>query len=153
MIERVVRHRDMRGQFEFAAHAKNMVPQDERFVLAKSNRGLHVFARDEDALALPLGALRGAFGPRLQVNEERRGEAIMEMRLGLERRYLAEVRKALLRRGLDPTEEYLGLHYCVLRLEARLPELLGLPREVARLTSGKASQQIVLSRYAGRRSA
>lgn len=148
MIERVVRHRDLRGQFHFATEAKNLIAQHGRLVLAKSHRGLHVLARGKDDMVPPLRALRGAYGPRLYVNAGRRGEPVMEVRIGLERRYLAGVRDELLRRGANPSEEYTGLHYCVLRFEARFPALLGLPDEVARLTAGKASQQVVLSGYA-----
>jgi translation elongation factor EF-G len=143
-----VRHRDRRGQFDFAAHAKHLVPQDGNFVIAKSHRGLHLLARSEDDLAAPLRTLRGAYGSSLHINPEQRGEPVMEVRIGLERRYLPEVREALQRRGANASEEYLGPHYCVLRFEARLAALLGLTGEIATLASGKSSQQIVLSGYA-----
>jgi translation elongation factor EF-G len=147
MMERLVRRRDARGQFSFATQAKAVVPQREEFVLAKSHKGLHLLARSEDALVLPLRALRAAFGPALQVDAPQRGEPVMEVRIGLERRHLSRVRHALGRRGVNASEEYVGAHYCVLRFEAPLEALLGLPVELAEFTSGRATDQILLSGY------
>jgi translation elongation factor EF-G len=110
---------------------------------------LHVLARDEPSLGLPLAVLRAAYGPMLDVQERERGEPIMDVRIGLEKRCLQEVRAALMLRGANPSEEYVGAHYCVLRFEAPLADLLGLPKQLAQLTSGKATHQIVLSRYGG----
>ena len=147
MIERLVRHRDLRGQFQFAVQAKTRVPQDGAFVLAKSHRGLHLLAREEYDLALPLRALCGAYGSNLRIDGKQQGEPIMDVRVGLELRHLPAVREELHRRGMSPSEEYVGTHYCVLRFEARIAALLGVPGELARLTSGKATQQILLSGY------
>lgn len=147
MRERLVRRRDARGQFGFATEAKAVVPQREEFVLAKSHKGLHLLARSEDALVLPLRALRAAFGPALQVDAPEGGEPVMEVRIGLERRHVPQVRDALERRGVNPSEEYVGAHYCVLRFEAPPEALLGLPTELAGLTSGRATDQILLSGY------
>lgn len=148
MIERLVSRRDVCGQFHFASEAKTRVPEHEDFLLAKSHRGLHVLARDEHALVLPLRVLRAAYGANVEIGGRRPAKAVMEVRIGLEQRYLQKVRAALLRRGANPSEEYVGAHYCVLRFEAPLAELLGLPLELRELTCGKAAHQIVLSRYA-----
>jgi hypothetical protein len=147
MMERLVRRRDARGQFSFATQAKAVVPQREEFVLAKSHKGLHLLARSEDALVLPLRALRAAYGPAMEVDTPAQGEAIMDVRIGLERRHMPQVRLALGRRGANPSEEYVGAHYCVLRFEAPLEALLGLPVELAEFTSGRATDQMLLSGY------
>ena len=40
-----------------------------------------------------------------------------------------------------------GAHYCVLRFDAPARRLLGLPLEIAKLTSGRATQQMIVSGY------
>lgn len=147
MIERLVRRKDARGQFRFATEAKRMIPERGDVVLAKSHRGLHLLARNEHALVLPLRVLRAAYGSGVEVDGRRSGKPVMEVRIGLERRHLPEVRKGLVRRGASPSEEYVGAHYCVLRFEAPLGDLLGLPGELRELTRGRATHQIVLNRY------
>jgi hypothetical protein len=147
MIERLARRTDRRGQFSFAAEAKRRVPERDDFVLAKSHRGLHLLAREEDALAFPLRVLRSAFGSSVAVDRMPGGKPVAEVRVGLEKRHLPQARAALRRRGANPSEEYVGMHYCVLRFEAPLAALLGLPSELAALTSGKASHEIVLTRH------
>jgi hypothetical protein len=146
MIERLVQHRRTRGQFRFAAEAKRNLPSRDDVLLAKSHRGLHVLARDERALARSLDLLRSAYGPAMAISPVEGAAPRIEVRVGLENRHLAQVRAALRRRGANPSEEYLGPHYCVLRFQASPASLLGLPGELAALSDGKASSQVVLLR-------
>lgn len=148
MIERLVRRRDARGQFAFATEAKRRIPAQHEVVLAKSHRGLHVLGPDEPSLALPLQRLRCAYGAAVAIEPAPEGKPLVEVSVGLENRYLPRVRAALWRRGANPSEEYRGPHYCVLRFQAAPAALLGLPAELASLTGGKASHEIVLRRYA-----
>jgi hypothetical protein len=74
------------------------------------------------------------------------GEARAEVRVGLENRYLPGVRAALRRRDANPSEEYRGPHYCVLRFQALPGDLLGLPAELDALTHARATHEIVLRR-------
>ena len=155
-IEQLVRRRDTRFQYGFANEARNVVPDRGDFVLASSHRGLHVLARDEESLAPPIEALRGLYGERLEVEPPRvrliEGvqveEPIMHVRISTEVRYLEAVKEALAARGANPSEEYVRSRYCVLRYEAPLADLLGLPAELGRLTLGTAQHWIVLSHYA-----
>lgn len=152
MIERLVRHRETRGQFRFASEAKAIVPPRPEYLLAKSHRGLHVLGPSEHALVLPLRLLRAKYGGAVSIEPsstepEERGMPTMEVRIGLENRYVREMVRALRRRGVNASEEYVGVHHCVLRFDALLPDLLGLPGELAELTEGKATHEIVLSRY------
>jgi translation elongation factor EF-G len=96
---------------------------------------------------MPLDMLHATYGTELLIRGQMLGEPVMEVRIGLERRYLPEVRNALWRRKANASEEYDGPHYCVLRFEAPVSDLLGLPVELADLTSGRLSHQIVLTRY------
>jgi translation elongation factor EF-G len=116
-------------------------------VLAKSHKGLHVLARNEKDVRMPLDMLQATYGSDVLVRVQMLGEPVMEVRIGLEKRYLPEVRSALWRRSANASEEYDGPHYCVLRFEAPASALLGLPMELTDLTSGRLSHQIVLTRY------
>jgi len=59
-IEQLVRRVDTRFQLGFATEAKERLPASDAFELNASPRGLHVLARNEDALVEPVSALRGA---------------------------------------------------------------------------------------------
>ena len=152
-IEQLVRRRDTRFQFGFANEARNLVPDHEEFVLAASHQGLHVLARNEEGLATPVGVLREVYGEDLEVappivRRSERGEPVMHVRIAIDVRHLDAVKAALLARGANPSEEYVRANHCVLRYEAPLADLLGLPTELAQLTQGSARHWIVLSHYA-----
>ena len=72
----------------------------------------------------------------------------MHVRISTETRYLDAIKGALDKRGAVPSEEYVRSSYGVLRYEAPLADLLGLPGELSLLTCGKAKHWIVLSHYA-----
>jgi hypothetical protein len=146
MIERLVHHRRGRGQFRFAAEAKRNFPPRDDVLLAKSDRGLHVLARDTRALARSLDLVRSAYGHAVAIEPVDGDEPLIEVRVGLENRHLPRVRAALRRRGANPSEEYLGPHYSVLRFQAAPASLLGLAGELAALTDGRATNQAVLLR-------
>lgn len=155
-IEQLLRRKDTRFQFGFATEAKERVPDGDDFLLSASNKGLHVLAKNEDGLATPVDVLREAYGDRLEIQPPRvrliEGvqvqEPIMHVRISLETKYLAAVKRALDGRGATPAEEYVRSTYGVLRYEAPLAGLLGLPAELAKLTEGTAKHWIVLSHYA-----
>jgi hypothetical protein len=147
MIERLARRRNARGQFRLASEAKTLIPVRQDLLVAKSHRGLHLFGRDEECLEAPVRALRAAYGSNVVIQPRSLGEPAVAVRIGLERSELGRVRCALSRRGANPSEEYEGVHYCVLRFEARPTELFGLPAELAALTSGRFSHQILLTGY------
>jgi predicted membrane GTPase involved in stress response len=151
-----MRRKDTRFQLGFATQAKQLVPRRDEYLLSASHNGLHLFARNEDGLAAPVGLLREVYGPDLDVQPPRvrliEGvqvqEPIMHVRISLKLRYADLAKRALDARGAMLTEEYVRSAYCVLRFEAPLAQLLGLPDELARLTEGTARHWIVLSHYA-----
>ena len=155
-IQQLVRRKDTRFQFGFANEAKDLVPTRDEFVLAASPKGLHVLARNEESLQAPVEVLREVYGPKLEVQPPevrliegvQLQEPIMHVRISTETRYLDAIKGALDKRGAVPSEEYVRSSYGVLRYEAPLSDLLGLPAELALLTSGKAKHWIVLSHYA-----
>lgn len=155
-IEQLVRRVDTRFQLGFATQAKERVPASEGFELTASRRGLHVLARNEDALAGPVSVLRGAYGPSLEVGLPtvrliegvQVQEPIMHIRITLDTAHQEVVKRALLLRGALLEEEHARTRRAVLRFEAPLARLIGLPAELVRLTSGSAKYWIVLSHYA-----
>jgi predicted membrane GTPase involved in stress response len=155
-IEQLLRRTDTRFQFGFATEAKELVPQRDEFLLSASRKGLHVLARNEESLALPVDVLRDVYGPRLEVQPPRvrliEGvqvqEPIMHVRVSLQTPHLSAVKRALEARGARLTEEYSRASYSVLRYEAPLADLLGLSDELSRLTEGSARHWIALSHYA-----
>ena len=155
-IEQLVRRMDTRFQLGFATEAKERVPASGGFALTASRRGLHVLARNEDGLAGPVSVLRGAYGPSLEVGQPAARliggvqvqEPIMHVRITLETAYREAVKRALRSRGAVLEEEHARSRRAVLRYEAPLARLIGLPAELVRLTSGRAKYWIVLSHYA-----
>ncbi len=155
-IEQLVRRKDTRFQFGFATEAKKLMPAHGAFLLSASSNGLHVLARNEDELATPVAVLHDVYGSKLEVQPPRvrfiRGaqlqEPIMQVRISLLLRYADVVRQALRTRGAAQTAAHSLSRYCVLRYEAPLAGLLGLPDELARLTGHTAKHWIVLSHYA-----
>jgi hypothetical protein len=61
---------------------------------------------------------------------------------------IESVKVVLEKRGAALQEEYLRPSYCVLRYEAPLADLLGLPGELAQASAGRARHWIALSHYA-----
>lgn len=155
-IEQIVRRADTRFQLSFAAEARERLPRSDAFALVGSRRGLHVLARNEDGLSEPLAVLRSAYGDALQVGPPtvrlmralEVQEPIMHVRISLEAKYREAAKAALAARNaiLEGEHEHSG--QAVLRYEAALMLLLGLPRELTGLTSGTARYWIVLSHYA-----
>lgn len=155
-IEQLVRREGTPFQFAFATEAKGLLPGGAEFLLNASQKGLHVLARNEEALGTPLEALREVYGPSLRVDAPRvrliegvqLQEPIMHVRISLRTQFRDLVKRALRRRGVAPSEEYVRPTYSVLRYEAPLADLLGLPAELASLTDGSAKHWITLSHYA-----
>ena len=152
-IQQLLRRNDTRFQFGFARQARNLIPARDEFVLTASREGLRVLGRNEDALRLPLEVLRDVYGPKLDVRppEVRFAQAqepIMHVRISVETGLLDAVKDVMEKRGAALQEEYVRPNYCVVRYEAPLADLLGVPDELALATSGRRSRHwVVLSHY------
>jgi hypothetical protein len=154
-VEQLLRRRDTRFQLGFARQAKKLVPDGNEFLVAPSRQGLHVLARHEEALAPPVAVLRDAYGDSLDVqppqvrviHEPFPQEPVMHVRIRAEVRDLEAIKEALRARGARLDEEYLRSSYGVLRYEAPLARLLGLPEDLSRLTTGRAQHWTALSHY------
>jgi hypothetical protein len=138
-IEQLLRRKDTRFQLGFASEAKDLVPDRDDFLLSASQKGLHVLAKNEDSLTMPVEVLR-AEGVQVQ-------EPVMHVRICLHRRHLDPVKQALENRSATLTEQYARSSYCVLRFEAPLADLLGLSAELGKLAEGTAKHWVALSHY------
>jgi predicted membrane GTPase involved in stress response len=155
-IEQLVRRADTRFQLGFATEAKARMPEHAEFLLSPCEKGLRVLARNEDGLSLPVEVLREAYGPALEVSPPvvrmidgpQPQEPVMHVRISLRVPFLEAVKQAMLARGVPLQEQYLRGRHAVLRYEAPLAGLLGLPAELSRLTGGSAQHWIALSHYA-----
>jgi predicted membrane GTPase involved in stress response len=160
-IEQLVRPTDTRLRLRFVAEASELFPEDEEYVVAPSSAGLLILGRNEQALEMPVDILREVYGfgiavhpPRARlIPGSRTREPVMHVRISLERRFAERVKDAMAIRGATPTEEYASANYCILRYEAPLACLLGLPAELSQLTGGKARHWTALSHYAHSRGA
>lgn len=154
-LEQLVRRRGKGAQLSFATEAMQHLPRRNDFVPAPSPLGLHLLARDEEALEGANRALSDVYGERLDVlppkvrviEGVRQEEPIMHVEINVDRRYEAKVRRAMKRRNARPAAEFERL-FSVMRYEAPLADLLGLEEELDRLTGGKALCWMALSHYA-----
>jgi hypothetical protein len=152
-IQQRLRRKDTRFQFGFARQAKDIVPARDEFALTASREGLRVLGRNEDALRLPVEVLHDVYGANLDVQPPevrfvRTEEPIMHVRVSADTRFLEAVKDVLRNRGATLQEEYVRPNYGVVRCEAPLADLLGLPGELSLATAGRARHWIVLSHYA-----
>lgn len=149
-LECRVHHRSRRDHFAFAQEAKARLASAPGLLLGKSHRGLHLIADRERPLEKALATLRENYGNVLHVERNERCEPIVEARIGIERRHLAAARAALRRRGGNPTEEYGGVHYCVLHVQLPAGRLLGLAAELDALSAARATHQFIVSGWRDR---
>ena len=155
-IEQVARRTDTRFQIGFATEAKELFPDNDEYLIAGSRAGLHILGKNEEALAMPLEILREVYGPRIAVEEPRVRligdvqvqEPVMHVRISLEKRFAGAVKRAMRQRAAALEEEYARETFCVLRYEAPLARLLGLPAQLAELAGGRAKHWTALSYYA-----
>ena len=155
-IQQLLRRKDTRFQLGFAHEARDILPRSDDIHLTPSPKGLQVFGRTEDALERPVEVLRDIYGAKLYVQPPQvrliEGvqvkQPVMHVRIRGEKSLLAAVKRALLERGAVPGEEDVQSNAFVLRYEAPLAHLLGLPAELALLGGDRLEHRITLSHYA-----
>ncbi len=159
-IEQLTKQRDERFQLRFARAAAALLAPSEEVELHASADGLAVRGRNEDALEFPLSILRERYGDHLQAGPPRvrfwedgtrnahPHEPIMQVRIASARAFLDAIERELSMRGVDVQERHLARANGVLRGEAPLARLLGLPARLRAVTNGSAQHWVVLSHYA-----
>jgi hypothetical protein len=156
-IEQLVRCTNAGLRSRFAAEASELFPETDEYRLAGNPAGLLVLAQNEQALEEPVDILREVYGggigiepPRARhIGGARPQQPVMHVRISLERRHADAVKEAMSKRGAMPSAEHASANYAVLRYEAPLARLIGLPAELARLAGAGATHWTALSHYAG----
>ena len=128
--------------------------EDVRFVA--SEHGLKILAADEDTLTSVAQVLRELYGDFVEVHPpsvrllpgQPAQQPVMSVRISTRRDFSGEVRAELRGRGTTIVEESSRSRRFIVRGEAPLAHLLGLPQQLAMLTDGTAVHWIRLSQYA-----
>jgi hypothetical protein len=155
-LESLARSRSGGPQKEFARRAKlALVDTDDLFARPLAD-GLVLFAANEDALEGPARILRDVYGDMVELQAPRvrtipgepTQEPVMNVRITARQEHTGAILAELRRRGVGVTEECFRGRQFIVRAEAPLALLLGLPAALDRLTDGSAAHAIRLVRYA-----
>jgi hypothetical protein len=155
-LETLARKRFVPRQIEFAHHARQAMHNTDDVRFESSEHGLKIFAADEDTLVNVAQVLHELYGDFVEVRPPNvrlipgnpAQQPVMSVRISTRRDYSGEVRGELSGRGATILEECSRSRVFIVRGEAPLANLLGLPRRLAALTDGTAVHWIRLSHYA-----
>ncbi len=155
-LEALARKRGTRSQIEFAQDAKRMLRDTDDALFEAMDRGLVIFAANEDAIQASAQVLEENYAGSVEVRRPvvrlMRGEPVQEpmmyVSVTARREHAGIVAQKLRARGVSIAEETLRRREVVVRGEAPLACLLGLPAELAQATDGSASHVIRLTHYA-----
>ena len=155
-LQTLARSNDERPQIDFARQAALVLPESDEIFLEPLEDGLAIFAANEDALAPPRQRLEEVYGKAVEVRPpnvrliagEPVQEPVMNVRVRAKRCYITEVLHVLRFRGVKIVEECLRPREFIVRGQAPMRDLMGLPEELAGVTAGTASHWIRLAHYA-----
>ena len=155
-LETLARRRRTHSQMEFALEAKRMLRDTDDVLFEPLDRGLAIFATNEDVLQNPVRVLEEIYANGVEVRRpivrflpgEPVQQPMMYVRVRARREHAGVVLQGLRFRGVKIVEEALRRREVVVRGEAPLVNLMGLPKELVDLTEGTASHLIHLSHYA-----
>ena len=159
-IEALARRRATLRQIEFAREACTLFEDSDDAVFQPVDHGLAIFAAHEKALDAPRRILASTYGESIEVRGPKvrtipgppLQEPVMHVRIESRREDEAAVLRELRLRGARVIEECRRGRIFIVRAEARLERLLGLPATLDRLTDGSAAQALSLLRYDPRES-
>lgn len=154
-IERHCSHRAEPFQFGFARQAMLTLPDDEEFAFQAGPRGLLILAETEMALERPVKRLTDMYGDMVRIGPPkvryRRGARTEEPHMGLRVLCAPEhyeiVREDLRVRRAAILDAEVNGRFGIVRARAPLAGLIGYPRTLAQLTSGRAQLVMWLSHY------
>ena len=155
-LETLARKRQTRSQMEFALEAKRMMRDTDDVLFEPLDHGLAIFAANEEALDDPIRILEEFYADRVEVRRptvrflpgKPVQQPVMYVRVRARREYAGAVVQKLAQRGVKIVEEAYRRREIVVRGEAPLADLIGLPAELVDLTRGTASHLIRLTHYA-----
>ena len=153
-LETLARKRASVRQIDFAREARRVLADTDEVVFQPLDLGLAILAANEDALEEPRRILREMYGDFVEVRDPRvrympgPHEPIMHVRITAKRDNAPAILRELRNRGARLLEECTRNRVYVVRAEARLATLLGLPARLDEITEGLAMHSIRLIRYA-----
>jgi hypothetical protein len=155
-IETLARGRSADSQMDFARRAREALQDTDELLSRPLPAGLALFAANEDALEGPARILRDLYGESVELRAPRARiipgnpaqEPIMNVRVTARAEYSVAILAELRRRGARILEECVRGRTFIVRAEAPLVLLIGLPGALAARTDGTANHAIRLVRYA-----
>ena len=155
-LESLARRRATTSQLDFARDARKMLVDSDDAMFEAHEHGLAIFTANEDALAAPAKVLREMYGDFVELRRPRvrviagnpPQQPIMHARITARREFSLAIRAELRRRGALLLEHCSRGSIEIIRAEAPLASLLGLPARLDELTRGSAAHAIRLVRYA-----
>ena len=155
-LETLARSRATLSQLDFAREAKRALFDTDDVLTEPLDRGLAIFAANEEALEEPRRVLQDLYGDHVVLRHpkvrympgEPPQEPIMHVRITAKREHAARVLQELRMRRARILEECVRARIVVVRAEAPLAVLLGLPALLDVVTEGTAVCTIRLLRYA-----
>jgi hypothetical protein len=155
-LETVVSRRAAADQLSFAREASRLLTDSDEVMYEPVERGLAILAANESALREPRLILRDRYGELVDMKRpsvryvpgEPVLEPIMHVRVTARREYAAALLAELRRRDARILEECVRSRMLIVRAEAPLARLLGLPAFIDEATDATAMHSIRLVRYA-----
>ena len=155
-LESLARRRATTSQLQFARDARKVLADSDDAVFEAHEHGLAMFAANEDALDGPMQVLRAMYGDFVEVRRPRvrvipgnpPQQPIMHARITARGEFGQRIRAELRRRGARLLEHCTRGAIEIVRAEAPLASLLGLPMRLHVITAGTATHEIRLVRYA-----
>ena len=155
-LETLARRKRAPSQMEFARQARGALTDSDELLVRPLATGLALFAANEDALEEPARILRDIYGEFVEVRSPRvrmipgepAQEPVMAVRVTSRAEHAVAIVGELRRRGARILEECFRARTFIVRAEAPLAVLLGLPLAVREITDGTADPSIRLVRYA-----
>ena len=155
-LESLARRRSTTSQLDFAKQARRILVDSDDAMFEAHDHGLAIFAANEDALRVPLRVLRETYGDFVDVRRPKvrllpgdpPQEPVMQVRITTRADYSIGVLAELRARGARIIEQCVRGRVVILRAEAPLARLLGLPARLEAITDASAAQSIRLVRYA-----
>jgi hypothetical protein len=155
-LESLARRRGAATQIDIAREARRALQDTDDVVYEAHGHGLAIFAANEDALEHPRQVLRDLYGDMVQVRGpkvrrlpgEPPQEPIMHVRVSTRAAFSLRVLAELRRREARIVEQCSRSNGFVVRAEAPLATLLGLPAVLEVATHGDVAHAIRLLGYA-----
>lgn len=155
-LETLARSRGTLSQIDFAREAKRALLDSDDVLTEPLDRGLAIFAANEEALDEPRRVLQDLYGDHVELRHpkvrympgEPLQEPIIHVRITTRREFAPRVLQELRTRQARILEECARARIFIVRAEAPLAMLLGLPGLLDGLTEGSAVCTIRLVRYA-----